>query len=452
MDLTSLSAKQLVELIATRTVSPVEVVNAYLTRIKEENPRLKAIATLAPDAIEKAQHAESAVVRGDRLGPLHGLPVTIKDTIATAGLLSTSGSRLRAEYVPTEDAPVVARLKAAGAIILAKSNTAEMAMEYTGDNPLFGRTNNPFDESLTPGGSSAGEAVAIATNMSPAGVGSDLAGSIRIPAHLCGITGLKPTTGRVPGEGQFPPSTGPYSLGAVIGPMARRVEDLEMLFNVLAGAKLDQDEQNLGGVGVAFYTDDNIAPVTSETRTAVHNAATALSNAGLRLKEIRPPGIERGYELWLKLFSRASLVQLRNIYSGNEDKGGKFVQWRLANADSAPIPTLDEFIQSWMERDRLRKELVHWMDDFPLLLAPVGSTNALKHDTLKINIDGTTLNVFKAFSYSQTFNTYDLPSVSVPAGTSADGLRIGVQVVGRPFAEGSVLAAARIIESALNSN
>src|SRR3569832_812195 len=173
-------------------------------------------------------------MRGVSVGVLHGVPLTIKDTIETAGIRTTSGSKMRVDYVPDTDAPAVARLKAAGAIILGKSNASEMAMDYNADNPVFGRTNHPLNHDLTPGGSSGGEAVAIATHMSPGGLGSDLAGSVRIPAHFCGVCGLKPTTGHVPGEGQFPPSTGPYSLGAVVGPMARRVADLRLLFGVLS--------------------------------------------------------------------------------------------------------------------------------------------------------------------------------------------------------------------------
>src|SRR6185503_10105421 len=219
----------LAEMIRAKEVSPVEVVEAHLQQIEKLNPRLNAIVTLAPDVLDQARRAEREPT--DR--PLHGVPLTIKDTIETRGLRSTSGSRMRAEYMPPRDAPVVARLREAGALILGKTNTAEMAMDYTGDNPVFGRTNNPHNLTKSPGGSSAGEAVAIATCMSPGGIGSDLAGSIRIPAHFCGISGFKPSTGRVPGAGQCPPSIGPYVLGSAIGPMSRRVEDLQTLFDVL---------------------------------------------------------------------------------------------------------------------------------------------------------------------------------------------------------------------------
>src|SRR5215813_11456527 len=233
-ELTGHSATNLLQLIRKREISPVEVVNAYLQRIEKFNPRLNAIVTIAPDVISRAKEAEAALTRGLDCGKLAGLPFTIKDTIETAGLRSTSGSLRRAYCVPERDAPAVARLRAAGAIILGKTNTAEMAMDYTSDNPVFGRTNNPYDITRSPGGSSGGEAAAIAARLSPAGLGSDLAGSVRIPSHFCGVAGMKPSTVRVPGAGQFPPSTGPYSLGSVIGPMARSVNDLQLLLDVLA--------------------------------------------------------------------------------------------------------------------------------------------------------------------------------------------------------------------------
>jgi len=437
------------ELIGSRRVSPVEVAEAHLQQISKLNPALNAIVTLTPDVMKRAKIAEEAVMRGDSLGALHGIPITIKDTIETAGIRTTSGSKMRADYVPQTDAPAVARLKAAGAIILGKTNPAEMAMDYTADNPVFGRTNHPQDANLTPGGSSGGEAVAIATCMSTGGLGSDLAGSIRIPAHFCGIAGLKPTTGRVPGEGQFPPGTGPYSLGAVIGPMARRVGDLRALLSVLGDDRFDSREHDLRESRLAWYADDGVAPVTDETARAVVTAAKALSDAGLICEERRPPHVDRGNEMWLKLFSRASVVQLRKLYAGREAEGGSFVSWRLATADDSPSQTLDEYIAGWMERDRLREELLRWMETTPIIIAPVGATPAYAHDTLKVTVRGSKIGTFRAFSYAQTFNVFDLPVVTISAGRSNDGLPIGVQIVGLPFAEEMVLAAAEIVEQAL---
>lgn len=449
-DLTKQSLRTIARMIRNREVSPFEVAQAHLERVAQLNPELNAIVTLAPDVMERARQAEAAVMRGDGLGPLHGVPITVKDTIETAGVRTTSGSKVRMDYVPREDAPAVARLKAAGAVILGKTNAAEMAMDYTADNPVFGRTNHPLHRDLTPGGSSGGEAVAIATGMSPGGLGSDLAGSVRIPAHFCGICGLKPTTGCVPGEGQFPPSTGPYSLGAVIGPMARTIGDLRILLQALS-EDLSAQQHDLRGVRVAWYMDDGVAPVTGETAGAVAAAAAVLRDAGLIVEERRPPHVERGNEMWLKLFSRASVVQLRKSYEGRESDGGAFVSWRLAAADDNPPPALDEYISNWMERDRLREELLRWMETTPIIVAPVGATPAYPHDTLKVTVRDTRMGTFKAFSYAQTFNVFDLPVVTLPAGKSNDGLPIGVQIAGRPFAEELILAAAEVVEAALSA-
>src|SRR5438105_5672055 len=213
-ELTTKSATELASLIRSREVSPVEVIDAHLRRIEQINPSLNAIVTLAEDAIDRARAADIALSKGETPGPLHGVPLTVKDTIDSRGLRTTSGSRIHAHRIPERDASVVARLKAAGAIILGKTNTPEMAIPYETDNPVFGRTNNPHDLGRTSGGSSGGEAAAIAANLSIAGIGSDLAGSIRVPAHFCGIAGLKPTTGSVPMEGHVPLATGTLSLGA----------------------------------------------------------------------------------------------------------------------------------------------------------------------------------------------------------------------------------------------
>src|ERR1041384_7068775 len=215
-------------------VSPVEACAAYLRRAEELNPSLNAIVTFAPDALDAARAAEQTIMRGADVPPLCGLPITIKDTIATRDLRTTGGTRLFAEHVPSADAPAVARLRRAGAIILGKTNVAELALDYESDNPVFGRTNNPHDPARTPGGSSGGAAASVAACLSAADVGTDLAGSIRIPAHFCGICGLLPTAGRVPNAGHNPPAAGPMSAHETFGPMARTVNDIELLFNVLA--------------------------------------------------------------------------------------------------------------------------------------------------------------------------------------------------------------------------
>lgn len=435
---------------------------AYLRRIEEGNPKLNAIVTLAPDLLERARAAEAQVMSGVALGALHGVPLTVKDTIDTEGLRTTSGASPRSQNLPGEDATAVARLKAAGAIVLGKTNVAEMALTYESDNPVFGRTNNPHDLSRTAGGSSGGEAAAISACLTPAGLGSDMSGSIRIPAHFCGIVGLKPTTGRVPCAGHFPPTTGPYSLGAALGPMARSVADLALILNVIAdfngqefvSAPMTRAPQEalhpdrLRGWRVAWYTDDGVSPVTESTRGAVQSAIGALEDAGLSASERLPPGIDRGPDLWLSLFSRAMRETLLATYDGRVDEAGEFVRLMMRSF-AVPPPTMDEFVNAWTERDVSRAALVKWMDDIPLIIAPVGATHAFTHGTRRIETDGQSTSVFRAFGYSQTYNVYGLPSVSIPAGRTSGGLPIGVQIIGRPFEEEAVLAAAFVIEEAL---
>ncbi len=441
----------------TREVSPVEVVAAHLHRSDELNAKLNAIVTFAPDALAQARAAEGMIMRGEVAGPLCGLPLTIKDTIATRGLLTTSGSRLRADYVPATDAPAVARLRAAGAIILGKTNVCELALDYESNNPIFGRTNNPHDLARTPGGSSGGAAAAISACLSPADIGSDLAGSIRIPAHLCGIVGLLPTIGRVPNAGHFPPAEGPFAVHETFGPMARCIDDLALLFDVLANDEpLAADQRgsartqiDLRGYRVAWYTDDGIAPVTLETKRAVEAAVRSLEAVGLVSAAERPPHVARGAELWLPLFARAVQRQMCALYEGRETLAGPSAQGMLRRGHERAAQTLDEYFAAWVMRDRLRAELLAWMETTPLIVAPIGAAPAFTHDARRVSVDDENVSLWRAYSYAQTCNVYGLPAVAVPAGRSPEGLPIGVQIIGRPDREAEVLAAACIVEAAL---
>jgi Asp-tRNA(Asn)/Glu-tRNA(Gln) amidotransferase A subunit family amidase len=461
--LVSKSANELSELIRSRIVSPVEVIESYLHRIDQINPSLNAIVTLAPDVLDQARARERALTQGSTPGPLHGVPVTLKDTIATAGIRTTSGSRLLSYFVPEVDALVVARLKTAGAIILGKTNTSEMAIPYETDNPLFGRTNNPYDLNRTAGGSSGGEAAAIAAHLSPAGVGSDLSGSIRVPAHFCGIAGLKPTTGLLSMDGHIPQAVGRLALGACVGPMARRVIDLTLLLNVMADAApvaisesdlAERSRRQLRGLRVAYYSADGPAPVSDETVRAVEMAAKALAEAGLQVRAERAPGVSEGSRLWVELFSGPAKEQLREFYQGREDEAGPRVGSILRKQREEPtfdrkIETAERTAQAVVARERQREELIRWMRSTPLILAPVAAIPAFEHGADRVNVEGESISTFRAFSYSQTFNVFGFPAVSVPVARSSEGLPIGVQIVGRPFEEDKVLAAAAIIEQSV---
>lgn len=468
-----MSAVELCARIRERALSPVEVLEAHLRRAEALNPDLNALVTFAPDASEQARAAERALMSGDTLPSLHGLPLTIKDTIDTANLRTTSGTRTRAERVPTADAPAVARLRAAGAIVFAKTNASELALDYNAENALFGRTNNPHDLTRTPGGSSGGCAAAVSACLSPASLGSDLVGSIRIPAHFCGVAGLFPTPGRVASLGHFPPTDGALAEGASLGPLARRVDDLALLFDALTRKENAHDsahandhgqkdfrqhlsETQLRGLRVACYTDDGIVPVTSETKHAVESAARALTDAGLETIEARPPEMLRATELWLALFSREVGKIVRAEYAGREELAGASVRALLkreeetaaAAAAGVGVATEDG-LDAWAERERLRAALLERMRETPLLLTPVGAVAAFAHGARKVSVGEREFNTFRAFSYAQACNVYALPAACVPAGRTREGLPIGVQIIGRQFEEQLVLAAARVLETAL---
>jgi len=453
-ELTKLSAAKLAAMIRAREVSPVEVVEAHLRLMESLNPRLNAVVTHASNAIDLAREAEAAVMRGEGVGALLGVPLTVKDTIETRGMRTACGSKLRAGHVPRADAPAVARLRAAGAIILGKTNTSELALEYNADNPVFGRTNNPHDETRTPGGSSGGCAAAVAACMTAGSLGSDLSGSIRVPAHFCGVVGFRPTAGRVPSAGHFPPVTGPYSLGASLGPLARSVEDAAALYEVLAGRMAFEGAgglrvEELRGLRAAFFTDDGVAPVTDETREAVVRAAEALKDAGLIVVNERPPGFESATDIWLSLFSRETQRIVCSVYKGREEEAGRAARLIIESAACSARPTLDDFLNAWGERDRLRAALLEWMEETPLVVAPVGAVAGLTHEGPRHFVVGEKqFGLFRAFGYAQAANVFDLPAVCVPAGRTGEGLPVGVQIVGRPFEEARVLAAARVVERA----
>ncbi|HEX5707512.1 MAG TPA: amidase [Pyrinomonadaceae bacterium] len=459
-ELTRLSASRLAALIRRREVSPVEVVAAYLRRIEKLNPLLNAVVTLAPDAIERAREVETRLTRGDDAGALAGVPVTVKDTFETAGLRTTFGSRLFAEHVPAHDAEAVARLRESGAVIIGKTNAAELALDYTADNMVFGRTNNPFDFERTPGGSSGGCAAAVAACLTAASLGSDLVGSLRIPAHFCGVASFRPTAfGERASVGHLPPFEPPFSRGASAGAIARTVEDVILLDSVLGegvAASRVREQLEKGGLEVverglrvvraAFYMFDGATQVTKETRASVEVAARALDAVGMNVSEETPPHVGRATELWLALFSSATREFVGRLYAGREELAGRAARAVLER----PLPaTEDAQDEAWRTRDALRAELLRWLEETPVIVCPVGAVPALRHDAgRKIEVEGREMGAFRAFSYAQAFNVFDLPAVCVPVGVSPEGLPLGVQVAGHPEALDKVFAAALIVEEA----
>lgn len=456
-----------------REVSPVEVLEAHVARADALNPRLNAVVTFAPDALERAREAERALTSGGVLPPLHGLPVTVKDTIDTRALRTTRGSLAFAEYVPPKDAAAVARLRAAGAIIFGKTNAPELALDYTSENPVFGRTLNPHDAARTPGGSSGGCAAAVSARIVPASLGSDLAGSIRIPAHFCGVAGLRPTAGVVHGGGHAPPVTGLHSLGASLGPLARTVSDLQLIFRALAGRhasaerrqasterheshvstqheRSDEAARELRGLRAAWYADDGALKATEEIASAVRRAAVALESAGLTVVCERPPHVERATDVWLSLFEYQTQRYVRAVYVGREELAGRAARVILERGRRWGEPPLEQLLAAWEERDRLRAELLSWMEETPLFVSPVGAVAAFRHEEFgRVELGGVSVPTFRAMAFAHAANVFDLPAVCVPAGRTRDGLPVGVQITGRPFEEERVLAAALVVEEAV---
>jgi len=450
------------EQIRTRKLSSVELAEAHLAKISRLNPKLNAFVHVDPErVVREARAGEAAVMNSPPLGPLHGVPISIKSSIDVAGLRCESGTRLRAGRVPMQDAPLVTRLRAAGAIILGTTNTPELLMAWETDNLLYGRTNSPWDLARTPGGSSGGEAAAIASGMSAAGVGSDGGGSIRVPAHFSGICGLKPTPGRIPSTGHFPPSGGPFTLIGVVGPMARTVADLKALFEIMQGPD-DGDpaaapvplrapsRDEIKSLRIGYFEDDDRTPVTPETRLAVRTAAEALRRAGFQVEPFRPRGLKEALdearEIWRKLFVKVGGMVIAPMFESRAHDKSPILQQFLAYSAAEPELTADSLLAAWIRRDSLRSDFLYHMSTYPILLCPAAALPAFRHGERSWTIDGKQVSYLDAWSYTEWFNLLGTPAVVVPVGKSPEGLPIGVQIVVRPWQEELVISVAAALE------
>jgi Asp-tRNA(Asn)/Glu-tRNA(Gln) amidotransferase A subunit family amidase len=446
-----------------RKVSPVELVEAHLTHIAHLNPKLNAFIHVDSEgARAQARSAEQlgrARGAGESLVPLHGIPVSIKSSIEVAGFPCECGSQLRKGVIPQSDAPLVARLRAAGAIILGNTNVPEFLMAYETDNLLHGPANNPWDLTRTPGGSSGGEAAAIASGCSAGGVGSDGGGSIRIPAHFTGICGLKPTPGRVPSTGHFPASAGPFVQLGVVGPMARTVADVALLFEVVAGPDPGDPaaapvplrrwpDDEVRKLRIGYFEDDGATAVTPETAAAVRKAADSLRAQGFEVEHWRPENLDRTWQLWWNLFGRTTQLAFAPTVDGHDaELSPVFRDFRARVSKENPL-TANDLLLTLVMRDALRTAFLAKMEKFPILLCPVCAIPAFRHGERDWMVDGKKVKYLKAMSYSQWFNLLGNPAASVPVGRSPEGLPIGVQVVGRPWEDEALLAVAAKIEEA----
>jgi Asp-tRNA(Asn)/Glu-tRNA(Gln) amidotransferase A subunit family amidase len=455
------TAASVARMIREKKVSSIEVVDAYLRRIEQVNPLLNAyIHVDAEGARRQARAADESLAQGKAAGPLHGVPLSMKSSIEVAGFPCECGSKLRQGVAAERDATLVGRLKQAGAVILGNTNVPDLLMAYETDNLLYGRTNNPWDLDRTPGGSSGGESAAIAAGCSAGGFGSDGGGSVRVPAHFCGIYGLKPTPGLIPRTGHWPACVGPATFSALVGPMARSAEDLELLLEVTAGPEnhdaasapvslASVSDQHLKGAEIGYFEDDGAKPVTPETRQAIQTAAKALREQGFRVEPFEMEGIEEARQLWWVFFGVSGAALTKPLIAGREHDLHPFVRDLLAPSDGSQYPSFEQFVNMWVERDRLRWRLLEKMGPKRALLCPVAAVPAFRHRERSWTIDGREVRYPRIFSYCQIFNLLSNPSVIVPVGQSPEGLPIGVQLVGRHFEDPWILAIAQRLGTAL---
>jgi Asp-tRNA(Asn)/Glu-tRNA(Gln) amidotransferase A subunit family amidase len=447
--------------VRSRKVSPVELVEATLARIENLDPKLGAFMHLdAAGARRQARVAEDAVARGVALGPLHGVPLTIKCNIDFAGLPCPAGSPLRAYYVPTQDAPLVARLRAAGAILLGNTNTPEFLMAWESNNQIRGKTSNPWSLAHSAGGSSGGEGAAIASGCSFGGVGSDGGGSIRVPAHFCGICGLKPTPGRVPSTGHYPAGAGALSWLGVVGPLARTIADVRALFEVIAGPD-DGDalsapvplkdaayvNDRLKGIRIGLLETDALGKATPETEATVQHAAKILQGEGYAVEPFRLSELDRVIDCWWFFFGPVVAHLLAETVKGHESTISPIFREYFSVALPKKPLSADAVLAARTDRDNLREEILRQMRDVPILLSPVSTEPAFRHGEGNYQV-GAAHCYRDTMRFSQWLNLTGSPGATVPLGMSPDGLPIGVQVIGRPHEEELVLAVAEQIEAA----
>jgi Asp-tRNA(Asn)/Glu-tRNA(Gln) amidotransferase A subunit family amidase len=426
----------LAELRAGR-ISPAELADEHLRRIETLNPPINAFVEVYAEGARAAAHNAPS-------GPLSGIPVSIKDSFHAAGRPTLCGSRFRLGHAATEDATAVRRLREAGAILLGKTNCPEFLANYETDNHVAGRTNNPWNLELTAGGSSGGEAAAIASGMSAGGLGSDGGGSIRWPAHVCGICGLKPTPGRVSAAGHEPPISHPGGLLGVAGPMARTAEDVKLLFAVLAGwdpldpfsVPLTLRQPRLDGLRVGVFDFGFPNP-------ALDGAARLVEQLGIPVEPFAWPGFDEAEAVWRFFFWRVNWMFLRDAVKGREDEAHwTGLEW-FAEAREKPEPTAGEVLDHMAARDRLRRDLMLAMEWAPVLLTPVAGTAAFPHR--QRDFGGPSL--IDRMKPLTVFNLAGFPAMVIPIEVR-DGVPVGVQLVARPFEEELLLELAIRIEQA----
>jgi aspartyl-tRNA(Asn)/glutamyl-tRNA(Gln) amidotransferase subunit A len=455
-------AAELAADVAAHRVSPVEVVEALLARIDRLNPVLNAYCTLDSErALEDARSAEASVMRGEPTGPLHGVPLSIKDLIATRGIRTTRGSKLWADWVPDQDAPVVERVRAAGAIVLGKTNTPEIGWKGVTDNPLFGPTRNPWDTTRTPGGSTGGGSAQVVAGLGPIAIGTDGGGSIRIPAAFAGCYGIKPSFGRVP---MYPQS--PNASVAHCGPLTNTVRDAALALTVLAGPD-DRDrlslpgdattfldaiseaaiDKSLRGLKVAWCADFgwDYWPVDAEVLAATRDAALRLADFGCEVVDVRPDWLGP-MEAWNSVFYGGIVGQVGPRLAEVRDQLDPGLVHIIQTYQS---DSMQDYLQAEIARAAFWDQVRHFFGTYALLLTPTMPLPAFPvgQDTPGV-VSGRLPNGLGWSMFTYPFNLTGQPAASLPCGFTSDGLPIGLQVVGRRHADAQVLTASAAFERA----
>ena len=429
-------------------ISAVELIGAHLERIERVNPKINAFVSVFADQAR-------AQARTPRPGPLSGIPVTIKDSFDIEGHPTLCGSNFRKGHCAARDATAVARLRQAGAIILGKTSTPEFLAMYETDNHIGGRANNPWNLDRTPGGSSGGESAAIAAACSAGGIGSDGGGSVRLPAHFCGLAGLKPTPGRMPATGHFPLIQHPSGLLGVGGPLARTATDVKILFDVMQGydsadpfsVPMPVPPRDSRGIRVGVMKQFLDVPVQPSVRRAVQLAAKWIAEAGHAVDEFKADGLERAPNVWSFFFSELAVPFTRQLLEGRESEahwtGTEFYE----KLKDKPEPTGRDVVENLALRDGMRRRMLDQMQGVPVLVTPSCGVTAFPHRQRRYRTETKDIGLFQAMMPLTWVNLLGFPAITVPITMDEEGLPVGVQLVGRPWEEEVILDLAARLET-----
>jgi amidase len=447
------SATAIAEAIKSKKISSEEVTKAFLDRINEVNPKINAVVQLTEEqALLSARKADNDLADGENFGPLHGVPITIKDSFDTVGIISTAGTLGRSNYIPKKDAAVVQRLKQAGAIVMGKTNTPELTLAGETDNLVYGRTNNPYDLSRIPGGSSGGAAAIVSVGGAAFDVGTDTGGSIRNPAHCCGLCGLKPTSGRVPRTGHIISYLGYDQALTTAGPITRHVEDLIKILPIISGSDGtdpyiydlpfgDPNKVTVSELKYAFYSDIGGITADPEVNQMMRNIVGELTNENTDIEEAQPGIIEETTELFFEILGvDKGCGANRILAAAGTEKISPLLEWARAPEEGFATPSISpiQFVDHFEKWAMFNSTMTSFYKDHDIILCPASSMAAPVHGFKELAMN--------TLSYTATYNMTGWPVAVVRAGASSSGLPIGIQIVGKPWQEHKVLAVAKYVE------